>query len=107
MLKELPIEFKDIIKPYTKKEGFIGLLDGLILDDNIVKGTCVIVFDTIDNYKHRDDFELIKNAWKYQSDHNLSDSDQCFYVSAQGYGNAYLNEDLPFVKKEEVIRAIY
>lgn len=49
MLKELPKEFKDLLKNFYYQEGFIGFLDGLLLKDGLPYGRGIAVFNSIPN----------------------------------------------------------
>lgn len=106
MLKELPIEFKDVIKEYSNKEGFIGLLDGLFLDSNVIKGKCILIFDSIENFNKINSSNLLEFVGNYQESNNINDLDFDINLSPKDCGVAYLNDNLPFISKEEIIHVI-
>lgn len=107
MLRELPKEFKDIIKQYYYQKGFVGFLDGLYIGDNKeVRGTGIALFDSIENKSNKYIWDIQMMVFEYQEKYNLDDDELMVCSSLEGKGISLFYEDLKFIDKEEFFNAI-
>lgn len=108
MLKDLPREFKDLLKNFYYQEGFIGFLDGLVLKDGLPYGRGIAVFNSIPNAIKENLSDLMFYFWDYQEKYYIPEDSQD--ISTAGIGSYVLeldiNKSLKFVDKEDFLSAL-